>query len=402
MSDQARTNDEETRMALGGGLEYAETPPAAVQDRPYRVCRLFAAGTDTAVSSVDLFPLRVRFGAAVIEAEGLGGVQTLPEHRGKGYIRLLLETALAGARGRVDAAFLFGIEGLYGKFGFAACLADSSFTVWVRRLTGQRFTRPFTAAGFTADDAAECAALFNAEHACRPWTLERSAEAMRRPRHPEVWRPLHETITVREEGRLAGYAIVEGELYGHVKRTCTVHEAAAADCEAARFLLDVLSARCWARHVAELTVMEPLDSTVGTAARQLGCEARRSYAPDGGGMAAILSRESLLRKLAPELDRRQRAGSGGGADPRPPAVGGAEPVPQPPAARAAFDDLLSRRAVPDDGELARLLLGFHSWSDAERLGVPSPQAHGAVYSVWFPGERPPVLPAAYAHMADRY
>jgi predicted acetyltransferase len=78
------------------------------------------------------YPFEQRFGSVAVPVEGIGDVNTLPDHRKKGYVSKLMRRALAGMADRVDASFLFGISRLYQNFGFTSCLGGSWFTLWLK------------------------------------------------------------------------------------------------------------------------------------------------------------------------------------------------------------------------------------------------------------------------------
>jgi len=361
--------------------------------RPRRICALYESGEDEPVSRLSLTSLTIRFGAAAVEAEGVGGVNTLPTRRGRGYNRLLMERALAGASERVDVAFLYGIEGLYGKYGFVTCLRESRIAVWTGRTDGLAGSAEVEVAPGSAEDLAEAIALYNELHRLRPWTSVRAPDTTARLSHASAWRPAPEVVIARRSGTMVAYAVAEGASYGQRPRTCTILEAGARDESAATALLAALGSRCRERDVCEFTINEPGDGVVGRTAAAIGCSESTETAPDGGGMASILNRRRLVTALEPELVRRADASySRLGIAP----AAGVDAV-----RRGVVRRLAAGELVADDGDLVRLLLGYRSWEEVGHRIDASPDDR-PVLRGFFPGDGTTDLPTGYAHQFDRY
>ncbi|MBT3276240.1 MAG: GNAT family N-acetyltransferase, partial [Spirochaetales bacterium] len=281
--------------------EYFEGPP----ERTRRICALSEVGSDEEASRLSLNSLRIRFGKSVITAEGLGGVRTLPGYRGKGYATILMKRAMASVSSRANAAFLYGIEGLYEKSGFASCLRESSLSMWTGRIRAIDSPAGFSVnASGGSDDLYEIIALYNAAHRYRPWTVVRTPEASSRFENETPWRPAPEILTVRRGDIIAGYAAVSGMNYGSRARELTVLEAAVADTESGVALLLEIGRRCGERDISEFTILEPSDGVLGNTAFRLGATEKSESSPDGGGMAAVVNRGELVEELSGELLRR--------------------------------------------------------------------------------------------------
>lgn len=381
---------------LDGGLRYSEEVSTEAWRGPCRRCRLWAPGGNGPVSSLVLWTLKQRFGAVVLEIEGMGGVETPPDHRGKGYGTRLVTRALAGAAGRVDAVFLYGIRRMYSKLGFATCLADSSLSVRVRDAERAGDSPPADRGPLGPGDLPALVRLFNTEHRTRPWTLVREDSLAKRLAASHPWRPAPETIVIRSRGELRGYAIVSGTTYGKPLSEFTAIEMTAADPGSARSLLAAVAAACFQWRIDTFTVEEPPDGMIGTEARRLGCEERRIWVPDGEGMGRILRRSSLLARLEGELARRERCAETGEV------IASAEGLSLAGAGSArTFEALRSGELVPDDGQLLQLILGYRSWQEAERSGLEASAEHRRTLARWFPGAAP-YLPVGHAHRLDRY
>lgn len=363
-------------------------------ERSRRACSLYAQGIDEPVSELELVPFRCRVGEAVAYAEGFAGVSTRPEHRGKGYIRVLFRRAMAGIGTRSNLSFLYGIEGLYGKFGFVSSLPESSMQIWIRRLPaapepGHRARSVRRDHPDRERELGHVVSLYNEIHSRRPWTHVRDGSTVAKLAEESSWRPAPETVLVYRGDAPVAYALYPGRTYGQTRREFVVAEAGATDAAAARALLYELGRRCIEAHLSEMTIQEPEDGAVGTVARALGCTAKRATTPDGGGMAAILDRAGLIAELGDELTRRAVAA---GAGPIPPEM---------------IAGLSAGRICPDDRDLVRLLFGFFSYGEVEALrgplrGRPSTSQHTQMLHALFPGGGSPTLPLAYAHRLDRY
>ncbi|MEU0946854.1 GNAT family N-acetyltransferase [Streptomyces canus] len=373
----------EREMADG----YAEVADQDVRSLRTRLCRL-RTGDGEPVAELEAVSFRLRFGAVAVAAEGIGGVETQPEFRRQGHMSRLLRRALDGMAQRVDVAFVSeAIEGLYEKFGFVGALAEGSLVVPVRAVesaTGADLKTDVPGIGDgSAADLPAMIRLYNTAHAQRPWTLERQAD-WNRLVPPATWKPGSRSLVLRAGDRPAGYAVLEGRVFGDPVGSVTVDELAAEDATAARLLLVALARLCWQRRLAEFTVREPADSLVGRVARGMGCVYRQSFPSSGGMMAAVLNRPALVTRLEPEL-RRRAAGQGRDR-----------------LHDTAFGALRRGDLVPDNRALVRLLLGHWSAEDADAHGMPVPARHRDLYTAWFPGGGTPVLPTLYAHRLDRY
>ena len=92
--------------AVAPGLRYTEETSRAQKGLPMRDCSLWQAGVERPVSGLNLPSFRQRFGAVSVPAEGIGGVETSPAFRRRGYIRTLLEKVIAGSATRVPIVFV--------------------------------------------------------------------------------------------------------------------------------------------------------------------------------------------------------------------------------------------------------------------------------------------------------
>jgi hypothetical protein len=279
-----------------------------------------------------------------------------------------------------DAAFLFGIEDLYGKFGFATTLPDNELHVWIARALDASHPPSFDVAEGTDDDQDGMMELYNRVHATRSWTRHRSSDSWHLRTDPANWRPGNEVVCLRRRGALSAYGIWQGTTLGQRPRDFTVHEAVAEDVPAARALLRELATRAWKRRVDEMVLREPPDSAVGQAARDLGCTVVHRFSPDGGGMSRLLQKERVLGAVSPELTRREAMVGLHGTDGLPARV---------------------LQGFPDDS-LMRLLFGIWSWKDAAAMGAGADDVDEQRLRAWFPVPGSSATPIPHAHSLDHY
>ena len=63
------------------GLRYTEEVGRIVRTMPVRYCYLWQEGVAEPVSDLEVLSFQQRFGAVAVAAEGIGGVETLPDFR---------------------------------------------------------------------------------------------------------------------------------------------------------------------------------------------------------------------------------------------------------------------------------------------------------------------------------
>lgn len=362
---------------LGDGLRYTEESATKPGGRPTRLCELHCEGVEKRVAYASLLSFDQRIGSVAVASEGFAGVAASPEHRRKGYVSTLLRRAMERAAERVPVVYLYGIQGLYQRFGFVECHTDCWSRIAVRDAEKAPTDDRLQLRAMRPDDIPSMVELYNREHGCRPWTHVRSTTCYHGPDKTEDWSAGQTGIVAEAAGRLAGYLILQAPRFG-VQTPSEVFEACARTAQAA----DTLIADC-ARRMADIrhefvSVNGPADCTVGRALRRLGCRHTQETSALAGGMGCILNRTELVQALAPELERR--AGE--------PCQGAVE--------RLATGDL-----VPHNARLLQLLTGYHSLLDARDMGMPVPTEDHDTMQRWFPGAGPS-LPVAYTHLADRY
>ena len=364
---------------LHGRYQYVEKRIEPNLSFPTRRCSLTTQGEEEPICKLDLLSFELRFGATAIEVEGLGGVQTMPEHRRRGHMAALMDHALGRATERVGAAFLFGIGGFYHRWGFVPVVPDTSMTLETADVERTNGAAPRLVEGST-DDLADAIALYNDVHGQRPCTVKRGS-SWNRLAPDETWQPGPEWYVWRHRGELLAYVVLRGHYAGWGPREIVARELCAREPEHASGVLRVLSRWAVAAHRQKLEVAEPVDSAAGVAARRFGCTVEHKYYATGFCMGVTLDRARWLGVLQPELERR----------------GQAHRLEQT-KSRAACAALLAGELVPDNGTLLQLMVGYVGYRDA---GVSS-GGHEEALRAWFAGTATETLPAPHSHRLDRY
>ena len=103
-------------------------------------------------SLVRVFPLPLQQGAAQVKVAGIGAVSTLPAHRGKGYMKRLLEYAIAAMRREgFPVSILWGDQHRYQPFGYQTAGKMIALSVSRRGLEKTRLA-PLTPARFQGQE----------------------------------------------------------------------------------------------------------------------------------------------------------------------------------------------------------------------------------------------------------
>ena len=383
------TTEYQVDEELEPGLRYTEEFSRTVRSFSMGDYLLWKTEGKKYIGGLNVVFFQQRIGAVAVPSAGIGGVETVPTFRRQGYAHKLLTRALASIVQRVPVVYLAdAIVGLYERYGFITCLAESYLEIEIRsveRLAGSATAqiRGYTRADLPPATLAAMIDLYNEAHALRSWTHERPA-TWNRFYEPQLWKPGSEVLVTERDGRLAGYAALREQPFGRTPSPSIVDELTARDVEDAHALLAEIAARCWDLRLSAFRVREPLDSAVGRAARQVGCTVHQTYSPSGAMMGAILDRQRLLSLLEPEL-RRRTAGRDSGLD-----------------QATAFAALRRGEVIPDNGVLLRLLVGHWSLADARAVGHAIPPQFERLFGLWFPGGGILHLPLPYAHVLDRY
>lgn len=274
------------------------------------------------VSTCEVIPFTLRIGAATVRMDGIGGVSTLPECRGRGYARRVLTAAIAHM-GAGDAALtmLYGIPNFYPKFGYTAAgpsyTLSMPLTVPAPPLAANWLVRPALPADLPAirrlydRDTADAVGAAVRSSDSFPWTTLARLSAGDLAGECRV--------AVDPEGAVAAYAW-GGDEFWSTQQIAQTHpqslvlaEVVARDALAADAIL--AACRDWALEEARardvpimfVVLALPPAGPVAAAAMHRPVDFRRRYSSASEFMVRVLHTGRLLSALAPELERRLRA-----------------------------------------------------------------------------------------------
>lgn len=186
---------------------FAELVPALYEptDR-HMSCNLALRRNGRIAAIVGVFPIDWVVGDTRLKLAGIGGVSVHPDFRGQGFMRLLMDAAMAEIdEAGYHAACLGGNRRRYGHWGFEKAGVEAAFVVTANSLehTGQSTLAaghgPFQIGPAAESDLPAMHALYRR----RPIHCVRAAQSF--PRHLRNWRrePL---VLHASDNRVAGYA----------------------------------------------------------------------------------------------------------------------------------------------------------------------------------------------------
>jgi len=257
---------------------------------------------ETRVSQLWVIDYAMRIGSVQVNMAGIGGVETNPQHRMKGYMRALFEdTVHYMIGGNYEVSLLFGIENFYTKFGYASALAGSQFTIKTRDAeAAAEHAGKYTARPIQPQDMPEVLALYNANNANRTGSIVRAIENFEQFDKGTWYGTAVETLLWENQaGQLAGYMV-----WDKYPKAVKVAELEARDEALFPTMLATLAGQAIAKRCESITVYMPPDHPFGEFAQRYGVEWTINYPRYGSGMLRILNQKPLFVKLAPELERR--------------------------------------------------------------------------------------------------
>ncbi len=266
-----------------------------------------------------IVPLVIRIGVATVRMDGIGGVETKPEHRLKGYSRRVLTRSMEEMRaGDAGISMLYGISNYYHRFEYVT--AGPEYGVF---LHGADVDAPlpggWTVREFTPQDLPAVQRIYDEATALATGTAVRTEQC-------RVWQKLLEVpgnypqdecwVAVAPSGQVEGYAwrarwcwSVREILEREFPQTLSFGEVIALTPASADALLAWCRRRAGEEGKEEVLLMVPPDSTVGIAARYTDCRMVQMFSSNGGSMVRLLEARRLLCALAPELTRQIRLAS---------------------------------------------------------------------------------------------
>lgn len=189
-----------------GDPDFATLVPSLYQPTDLHMGRNFALRRGGRIAAmVGVFPIDWIVGGTRLRVAGVGGVSVHPDHRGMGFMRLLMDEAMAEIEsGGFHAAYLGGNRRRYNFWGFEKAGVEAQFTLSANSLEhGSHKPSPTSNGVLSVGEATE--SELPALHALmqrQPIRCIRTADAF--PRHLHNWR--RRPLVVRDpRGHALGY-----------------------------------------------------------------------------------------------------------------------------------------------------------------------------------------------------
>lgn len=269
-----------------------------------------------------IVPLTIRVGSATIRMDGIGGVETKPEHRLKGYAsRVLCRAIEEMSAGDAGITMLYGIRDFYHRFGYVT--AGPEYWLFLHNVQSETpMPAGWSVREFTARDLPALQRVYEEATALSTGAAVRSAQS-------RVWQRLLGSpgsypqdecwVVVSPSDEIQGYLwrarwcwsihiILEREF----PDTLPFGEAVALTPGAADALLAFCRQRGREEGKEEVLLPVPPDGVLAFTARYTDCRMVQMYSASGGSMARVLDTRRLLRALEPELSRQIRSAGNAG------------------------------------------------------------------------------------------
>ncbi|MBN1933593.1 MAG: GNAT family N-acetyltransferase [Anaerolineae bacterium] len=251
---------------------------------------------------------QMRIGSTQVRMGGIGGVETVREHRMKGYMRVLFEDTVQYlvAEG-YDVSMLFGIPNFYTKFGYAVCLPTHKQVVQTRDAEEAKPRAGIKPVALESVDMGAVCELYNANNAQRTGTLVRFPEHFTQFSKGTWWGRPAEAIALKDKaGKLLAYAA-----YDKADQVVNVVEVEAVDDELFPFLLYAFAEQAIEKRCGEINLHHPPDHPFAEYVQRFGCTWETECPRWGGGMMRAMNIQTLFDKIKLELERRLDLGPSG-------------------------------------------------------------------------------------------
>lgn len=267
-----------------------------------------------------IVPFTIRVGCATVRMDGIGGVETKPEHRLKGYARRVLWRSVEEMSvGDAGITMLYGIRDFYHRFGYVT--AGPEYWLFLYNVQAQSpLPAGWSVREFTAQDLSAVQRIYEEATALSTGVAVRSAQS-------PVWHRLLETpgsypqdecwVAVSPAGEIAGYLwrarwcwSIRDILEREFPDALCFGEAIALTSGAASALLAFCRRRAREEGKEEVLLPVPPDTVLANTARFTDCRMVQMYSANGNSMVRLLDAFRLLKALEPELSRQARLASG--------------------------------------------------------------------------------------------
>jgi predicted acetyltransferase len=257
------------------------------------------------VAWLTVIDYQMRIGSALVRMAGIGGVETAPQHRMKGLMRILFEDTVRYMTGAgYDVSLLFGIPNFYTKFGYATCLPSYRVTVATRNAELAQADAPACQARpMQPEDLPFVIDLYERHNIERSCSVTRTAEHFTHfPKGTHWGQPAEAVVFEDEAGRRVGYAA-----WDKTNERVSVIEAEAEEAGCFGALLAEFARQAVAKRCGHITLHLPPDHSFAEYLQRFGCEWTIAYPRHADGMMRLLNQATLFDALRPELERRVMA-----------------------------------------------------------------------------------------------
>lgn len=276
--------------------------------RPERVRLALRSGQ--VVGALRVAELTLRIGRARLRVGGIGWVSTHPDFRMQGVCAALMTDTLnyLGREG-FALSLLFGIPGLYQKFGYVAAIPARSIRIDLTSVPSdsppRHACRPFT----DADIPAMCA-LFDAEEAneasysivrTEAWTRAQALSRVPKTPHHADWPATISLVDAR--GRFSGWLMPES-----ARDELVIKDTGVADEEACASLLAHAAALAREQGVERIRFLVPPFHRFARYLEPMGSTEETGTFRDSDGMLALVDARAALAAMLPEWNRRLEPG----------------------------------------------------------------------------------------------
>jgi predicted acetyltransferase len=254
------------------------------------------------VSRLFVKDLRMRVGGAALRSGGIADVETKEQYRRRGYMRQVMERAVALMRQKgYDISALFGISDFYPRWGYAPVFPETRIIMAPKDAAGVRSVYPLRRLGRPELDLT--LELYRRNNALRTGSIVRRRDRWPGFRHGSRYRwPINVYGAFDARGRLMGYAVLDRS-----PAEAIVCEVGYRSEEVFGSLLAIAARQARRVRAEQIQVLAPADHPFAEFCQQLGCRLMIRYNRNGGAMARIINLESCFTRLAPELARRLKS-----------------------------------------------------------------------------------------------
>lgn len=256
----------------------------------------------TVVSWCGVHNFQQQIGDFPLRMGGIAGVGTHQDHRFQGHARRMLHNTLRWMRQEgYDVSMLYGVLGIYPKFGYAVAFPEVVHTLAVRDAERCPYTEGCRIVDYGPEYRDAVLAMYEAYNAGRTGIIRRD---------PEHWTTFHKglnwgnpvlgQVILTRRGRPVGYFARDAN------QETEIVEVGLASPENAGDLIHAVTAIAWAQRKEQMHFHLAEDDMLMRHCRALGVRTAVIYRADGGGMVRMLNIPSALRKISPLLAARAR------------------------------------------------------------------------------------------------